>query len=122
MIHAESKLQNIPLFTQVTGYVSSALTDATASFIETFGCSEYTVAPCLCGDPASSSRVWYEASTRAGNMLFGNEAVDQLSSGSVLWSSFCQVNLATPASRTVVAPIKVDGKLEKDRHSKWRCC
>ena len=114
VIHEESKLQNIPLFTQVTGYVSSALTAATESLIQTFGCSEYTVAPCLCGDPGSSVKVWEEASTGAGRMLFGEESIAQLFSGSMLWSSFCQVNLATPASRTVVAPIKVDSKLEHD--------
>ena len=40
VIHEESRLQEIPLFTQVTGYMSGCFTDQTASLRATFGCSD----------------------------------------------------------------------------------
>lgn len=84
------------------------LASETAELRQTFGCSEYTVAPCLCGDPSSSARVW-EQVTDCFNDYYFTDAAIQLVSGSQLWNSYCEANLKTPATRTIVEPIKVEG-------------
>jgi hypothetical protein len=109
IIKSETRLENFPAITQVTDYVSKCLTSGTDAYINTFGCSDYTVAPCLCGDPASSAKVWSYASDCASSNLFNADSISQIDSASLLFNSFCSANLASPASRTIVAPIKVTG-------------
>ena len=105
IIHSETALQNIPLYTQITLGAASCLAHKTASYSITFGCSDYTHAPCLCGVEASSDKIWAAVSS-----CMTYESTDQVSSASMLLSSFCNINLVTPASRVIGAPITVSGK------------
>jgi len=103
----ETLLQDIPIYTQVTNMVRFCATQATASFITSFGCNDYTKAPCLCGNSASSLMVRNSIQSCVGT-YYGE---DQEASATMLWSSFCGLNLQQPAVRSVGAPIAVSGKL-----------
>jgi hypothetical protein len=111
IIHDETRLQDIPLYTQITSDARSCLVSQTYSSSITFGCSDYTIAPCLCGNEASSVQLWGSASSC---MYYYSKS--QISSGYQLWQSYCNVNLATPASRVVGTPIAVSGMFHDDFH------
>lgn len=101
----ETILQDIPLFTQATNMVRYCASSATSSFITKFGCDAYTKAPCLCGTSASSMMV-----NNAVGSCVGTYDPDDMQTASMLWSSYCDVNLRQPVARTVGAPIAVSGK------------
>ena len=103
----ETYIQDIPLYTRVDSWVRSCAFEQYWTDVETFGCGDYTKAPCLC---QSASSVKHMSLLR--NRIFGaGTSLDREESASQLWSSYCNVNLATPAVRRFVPPPSVSGKI-----------
>jgi len=102
----ELPVSQFPLFTQVTSWIRTCASSETSLFITSFGCDDYTRAPCLCGNSASSLAV---QSAIQDCISSGGEESSQQATGSMLWSSFCEVNLKQAATRTVGKPISVSG-------------
>ena len=99
--HDESLMQDIPYFTQVTNWVAVCATSHTSQFISSFGCNDYTKAPCLCGT-ASSERL-LSAMTRCASVASGIDAAESL------FRAYCDLNRKSPATRSIGAPIAVSG-------------
>ncbi|KAJ9657017.1 hypothetical protein H2198_004617 [Neophaeococcomyces mojaviensis] len=102
----ETILQDIPLYTQATFTVGYCVERQTALFITSFGCDDYTKAPCMCGNSASSMRVNDAIQSCVGTYVDGAQGT-----ASALWSSYCDLNLKQPAVRSVGAPVSVSATL-----------
>lgn len=101
----ETIVEDIPIFTQVDANIASCVTDKTASFVVTFGCTEYTKAQCLCGAVENYDSVRTAINTCLYSTYY------QASARS-LWSSYCDVNLKTPAQRVVASPAMTIGDID----------
>ena len=106
----ETLLEDIPLFTQVTAWVRTCAASQTDLYVTSLGCNDYTKAPCMCGDSTNSFMVQSAIqSCLKGGLLA--DSVKEMASGSLLWSSFCAINLEQAATRSIGEPSSVSGKL-----------
>ena len=104
----ETLLEDMPFFTQVGSWVREIAAEQTSSYIITYGCSEYTKVPCLCGNSASSFAI-QEAIKTGISQGFQSDSDALMTSGSALFSSFCAINLKQPAVRSIGKPVSVSG-------------
>ena len=115
----ETQFINIPLYTQVAkggGVITYCVTGASQAFAVSFGCTDYTKAPCLCANTASS----YKVASRITECVHGaGTSEEAILAASSIWDSYCKVNLETPAARTVGAPVTVAGTYLKNNFSTY---
>jgi hypothetical protein len=97
----ETLIQDIPLYKMFRG--AGCATDMTSSFSTAHGCDFVTPAPCLCGNATSSYSL---AQSMVSCMTDAGIASSLWTSVTLLFSSYCSINLHNPANRTV------DGKVE----------
>jgi hypothetical protein len=97
----ETLIQDIPLYKMFRG--AGCATDMTSSFSIAHGCDFVTPAPCLCDNATSSYSL---AQSMVSCMTDEGIASSLWTSVTLLFSSYCSINLRSPANRTV------DGKVE----------
>ena len=97
-IHARDQtlLQDFALFTQATWNIRDCATSVTSSYSKADGCDFLTPASCLCATSASSSAIQSAMLSCASEE---NVSDIQVSTIAELWSSYCQNNTATSATR-----------------------
>lgn len=93
----ETLINDLPLFTRVTAEVTRCVMSEAMDFAQTFGCNDYTKAPCLCGATDNYNTV--QGAINACLLYTSNRP-----SASALWSAYCDVNLKTPAQRSIGSP------------------
>src|SRR5436190_15135169 len=102
----ETRIQDIPLYTQVISGVQSCATSLTSMAINSFGCEQWTKASCLCADSSTFTRL---SSLIQACVSSGGLSVEEQNTAGGLWSSFCEANLKQPATRIIGAPISILG-------------
>ncbi|MCJ1401665.1 hypothetical protein MMC11_004882 [Xylographa trunciseda] len=102
----ETLLQDIPLYTRGGFDIANCALSLSSAYSTSLGCDFNTPAVCLCGE---SSSVIQSAmlSCASQEILYSPQFV--ASTITELWSSYCSVNIATTATRTIEAIVTQPG-------------
>ena len=102
----QTLLEDFPIFNQATFGIRYCAPSITSVYSKSYGCDFVTPAGCLCSNSQSSSAIQDAMLSCASQE---NVSVTQRSTASILWSSYCNINLATSATRQINAVTTASG-------------